>query len=128
MLSYFFFADSRDNLCDCIDVSLRTLRKWGNMNILVLGNGFDLALGLPTKYTDFLEFVNVIEELCPGGVDFNIDFVKKIITNAPFGCFSSNGALSRDDIINKLGQAFAPENNALYGIEFVSKEGERERH
>lgn len=27
------------------------------MNILVLGNGFDLALGLPTKYTDFLAFV-----------------------------------------------------------------------
>lgn len=27
------------------------------MNILVLGNGFDLALGLPTRYTDFLAFV-----------------------------------------------------------------------
>lgn len=26
------------------------------MNILVIGNGFDLAHGLPTKYTDFLEF------------------------------------------------------------------------
>lgn len=25
------------------------------MNILVLGNGFDLAHGLPTKYADFLE-------------------------------------------------------------------------
>ena len=29
------------------------------MNILVIGNGFDLAHGLPTKYTDFLEFVSV---------------------------------------------------------------------
>lgn len=27
------------------------------MNILVIGNGFDLAHGLPTKYTDFLKFV-----------------------------------------------------------------------
>lgn len=27
------------------------------MNMLIIGNGFDLALGLPTKYTDFLEFV-----------------------------------------------------------------------
>lgn len=27
------------------------------MNILVIGNGFDLAHGLPTRYTDFLEFV-----------------------------------------------------------------------
>lgn len=26
------------------------------MNILVIGNGFDLAHGLPTKYTDFLDF------------------------------------------------------------------------
>jgi len=26
------------------------------MNILVIGNGFDLAHGLPTKYKDFLEF------------------------------------------------------------------------
>lgn len=25
------------------------------MNILVIGNGFDLAHGLPTKYGDFLE-------------------------------------------------------------------------
>lgn len=27
------------------------------MNILVIGNGFDLAHGMPTRYTDFLEFV-----------------------------------------------------------------------
>ena len=26
------------------------------MNILVIGNGFDLAHGLPTKYGNFLEF------------------------------------------------------------------------
>lgn len=32
------------------------------MNILVIGNGFDLAHGLPTKYTDFLEFVKVIKQ------------------------------------------------------------------
>lgn len=27
------------------------------MNILVIGNGFDLAHGLPAKYTDFLDFI-----------------------------------------------------------------------
>lgn len=32
------------------------------MNILILGNGFDLAHGLPTKYEDFLEFIDVYEE------------------------------------------------------------------
>lgn len=33
------------------------------MNILVIGNGFDLAHGLPTKYTDFLKFVEVIMQV-----------------------------------------------------------------
>lgn len=28
------------------------------MNILIIGNGFDLAHGLPTEYSDFLEFLN----------------------------------------------------------------------
>ena len=28
------------------------------MNILIIGNGFDLAHGLPTTYKDFLDFVN----------------------------------------------------------------------
>ena len=27
------------------------------MNILLIGNGFDLAHGLPTKYTDFLKWI-----------------------------------------------------------------------
>jgi len=33
------------------------------MNILVIGNGFDLAHGLPTKYTDFLEFCEMAREI-----------------------------------------------------------------
>ena len=33
------------------------------MNILVLGNGFDLAHGLPTSYKDFLTFCKKIEAL-----------------------------------------------------------------
>ena len=31
------------------------------LNILVIGNGFDLALGLPTKYTDFLNFIKIFQ-------------------------------------------------------------------
>ena len=27
------------------------------MNLLVIGNGFDLAHGLPTRYSDFLDFM-----------------------------------------------------------------------
>lgn len=33
------------------------------MNILLIGNGFDLAHGLPTKYTDFLEFVKMFKTI-----------------------------------------------------------------
>lgn len=33
------------------------------MNILVVGNGFDLAHNLPTTYVDFLNFVNVIQSI-----------------------------------------------------------------
>ena len=31
-------------------------------NILVIGNGFDLAHHLPTQYSDFLDFVNAYKE------------------------------------------------------------------
>ena len=30
------------------------------MNILVIGNGFDIAHGLPTQYSDFLEYIQAI--------------------------------------------------------------------
>lgn len=33
------------------------------MNILLVGNGFDLAHGLPTKYRDFLNFVHVMNQV-----------------------------------------------------------------
>ena len=33
------------------------------MNILVIGNGFDLAHGLPTKYNDFLEFCKMVSKI-----------------------------------------------------------------
>lgn len=34
------------------------------MNILVIGNGFDLAHGLPTSYKEFLKFVLESEDMC----------------------------------------------------------------
>lgn len=33
------------------------------MNILVIGNGFDIAHGLPTQYKDFLKFIEVIKQI-----------------------------------------------------------------
>ena len=44
------------------------------MNILVIGNGFDLAHKLPTKYTDFLEFVKVINQISNGKTQNDIDW------------------------------------------------------
>lgn len=38
----------------------------GILNILVLGNGFDLAHGLPTKYADFLEFIKAFQQFQAG--------------------------------------------------------------
>jgi hypothetical protein len=39
------------------------------MEILVIGNGFDLAHNLPTKYSDFIEFIRVIREVIDKGID-----------------------------------------------------------
>lgn len=35
------------------------------MNILLIGNGFDLWHGLPTRYTDFVNFIKVLKSLLP---------------------------------------------------------------
>lgn len=32
-------------------------------NILIIGNGFDIACGLPTQYTDFLNFSQLVEDI-----------------------------------------------------------------
>ncbi|SCZ05915.1 Bacteriophage abortive infection AbiH [Paenibacillus polysaccharolyticus] len=46
------------------------------MKILVIGNGFDLAHGLPTKYNDFLKFLSLIKAMSMyrGGI---LNFIEK---------------------------------------------------
>lgn len=44
------------------------------MNILVIGNGFDIAHGLPTKYTHFLEFIKIIKHALSKGKLAGIDW------------------------------------------------------
>lgn len=46
------------------------------MNIIVIGNGFDIAHNLPTKYTDFLDFVTVIRSILNTEDMNNIDWGK----------------------------------------------------
>ncbi|MBQ6539567.1 MAG: hypothetical protein IJL71_00890, partial [Oscillospiraceae bacterium] len=43
------------------------------MNILIVGNGFDLAHDLPTRYTDFMTFLTLAEELNNAGDMSGID-------------------------------------------------------
>ena len=42
------------------------------MNLLIIGNGLDLDLGLPTRYTDFLYFSNAFTSLINSSIE-NID-------------------------------------------------------
>lgn len=47
------------------------------MNILVIGNGFDLAHGLPTKYTDFLEFCKRVFPIYENTEDRGVYFYQR---------------------------------------------------
>lgn len=48
------------------------------MNLLVIGNGFDLAHKLPTQYSDFLDFIKAFNE--PDNSNFS-DIISNIKTN-----------------------------------------------
>lgn len=50
------------------------------MNILVIGNGFDLAHGLPTKYTDFLDWISIVRKI----ENLNKECDRHIIVNEIF--------------------------------------------
>lgn len=62
------------------------------MNILIIGNGFDLAHKLPTKYTDFLDFlgnVRILKEEMPQNLEQLSD---KIDENLRQYLFNSNSS------------------------------------
>ena len=59
-----------------------SLDKIGNdfMKLLLIGNGFDLAHGLPTSYKDFLEFCKIVKWIySPIEHDFLRDFSREDI-------------------------------------------------
>lgn len=70
------------------------------MNILIIGNGFDLAHELPTKYTDFLEFIKVIKQILNTGKLSGIDWgnthqeVKNLLI--------TNKAKVQDNVLSKI--------------------------
>lgn len=47
------------------------------MNLLIIGNGFDLAHGLPTKYSDFLDFLKEVESIA----QFNTSLMLKKLSS-----------------------------------------------
>ena len=49
----------------------KNLEDEKDKKILIIGNGFDLAHGLPTKYTDFLEFCKCVELIFDEKIDIN---------------------------------------------------------
>ena len=50
------------------------------MEILIIGNGFDLAHSLPTKYTDFLDFCKIIKRFyCVSEYWIQTDFDKVLL-------------------------------------------------
>ena len=59
---------------------LRVKAQEVSVNILIIGNGFDLAHHLPTQYSDFLDFINAF--LKPDGSDYS-DFIETIKTDKP---------------------------------------------
>lgn len=62
LIGFIYFERSRKNIINLKDRNAITkIRRIFIMNILVLGNGFDLAHELPTKYTDFLEYIETQE-------------------------------------------------------------------
>ena len=46
------------------------------MNILIVGNGFDLSHRLPTKYDHFMDVMGAIEEKDTGGLPANLENIK----------------------------------------------------
>lgn len=71
------------------------------MNILIIGNGFDLAHGLPTKYGDFLDFCQKARRIYTYREDASLNEYK---------CDNLDNWEMNDDIKNVLLEAFDKRN------------------
>lgn len=66
------------------------------MNILVLGNGFDLNHGLPTRYTDFLTLIKFWG-------DFKVSYENSKKSKKEYECIDVNDRLNEEEV-KKLGE------------------------
>lgn len=79
------------------------------MNILILGNGFDLAHSLPTKYTEFLTFIDVVTKVQKAetleSIDWEnlnpelIQYIKEIYQNPESIWYSSSILKNWDTVV-----------------------------
>ncbi len=67
------------------------------MNILIIGNGFDLTHGLPTKYGDFLDFCERARRIYTYREDASLNVYK---------CDNLDNWEMNDDIKNKQAKQF----------------------
>ena len=59
------------------------------MNILIIGNGFDLAHKLPTTYTDFLKFFHNLQ-IIPTFTGTPTDYNQQLLKDYPHNCVLKN--------------------------------------
>lgn len=110
------------------------------MNLLVIGNGFDLALGLPTSYIDFLDFAQAFhgifptEEFAEGNLDRNRiinsvntsgerweEYERRIINRTVDKIDIIEKCINRQkDIFNKLYDVFSQEKITKVVMDFHS--------
>ncbi len=77
------------------------------MNILIIGNGFDLAHGLPTKYTDFLKFIQAYKkykELCNSGKSADEEWKESLNEEKNQLLYLKDLCENREDLFHELGE------------------------
>lgn len=78
------------------------------MNIFIVGNGFDLAHGLPTTYSDFLEFLFIVDKHSK-----NYEFFQQTLNNTY--------KISKNNIFKQILDAFFNENSENYQKQFYQE-------
>ncbi len=88
------------------------------MNILVIGNGFDLAHGLPTKYGDFLEFCERARKIYTFSKDESLsDYKSKNIDNWEMSNYIKDALL---EAFEKRNCKIIPTGSVTYDVEVTT--------
>lgn len=80
------------------------------MNILLIGNGFDLAHGLPTKYTDFLEFAKAVRKIQTDGIQKDDGKIESVLSEYHLH------ASVKENILEWFGKTLEKESEEILGL------------